>query len=109
MLSSELIISTATMTCLPASKAPNARYHLLHMPPNGGRPMMLRLPIRKAKVVIGMTRPIPRIWLISVLWAATRMAPAQKNSVILPKACMAMCMPPPTTLISVASIAPSTM
>ena len=46
--------------------------------------------------------------LISVLCAATMIAPAQKNSVILPKACIAMCIAPPTTLHVVASAAPST-
>ncbi len=63
---------------------------------------------KKAAKVNGMRRPRPCISLISVLWLATRIAPAQKNSVILPNACIAMCMAPPTTPAVVASMAPST-
>ena len=74
----------------------------------GGKPMILRLPMKNAPMVNGMVRPSPRISLILVLWVATRIAPAQKNSVILPKACMAMCNPPPTTPQGLASIAPRT-
>ena len=46
------------------------RYHLLQVPPNGGRPIMLKQPISMAPKVIGITRPRPRIWLMSVLWLA---------------------------------------
>ncbi len=47
--------------------------------------------------------------LISFSCAATMTAPAAKKRVILPKACMAMCMPPPMTPHWLASSAPSTM
>ena len=47
---------------------------------------MLMLAIRQAPMVSGMRRPSPPISVIRVLWVATRMAPAQKNSVILPNA-----------------------
>ena len=58
---------------------------------------------------MGMRRPSPSSSLIRLLWLATRMAPAQKNRVILPKACMTMCSPPPMKPAAVAVAAPSTM
>ena len=70
---------------------------------------MLRLAIIKAAIVKGMVRPSPRIWLISVLWVATRIEPAQKNKVILPKACEAICIPPPINPNRVANMAPRTI
>jgi hypothetical protein len=71
--------------------------------------MMLSDPTKNAPKVIGMVRPRPCIRLISFSCAATMIAPAAKNSVILPKACIAMCIPPPMIPSSLASIAPSTM
>ena len=88
------------------SSAPINRYHLLQVPPVGGTPIILRLAIKKAAMVIGICCPRPRISLIFDLWVATRMAPAQKNSVILPKACIAICIELPTTPAEVASKAP---
>ena len=50
-------------------------------------------------MVNGMVRPMPVA--ARLPWfcceATMTIAPAQKNSVILPKACMAMCIPPPIT------------
>ena len=37
----------------------------------GGKPMMLSAPMKKAVIVIGIVLPIPRMSLMSVLWAAT--------------------------------------
>ena len=81
---------------------------MLHAPPSGGRPVTLSAPMAKAAKVNGIRRPSPAMSLISVLCAATMIAPAQKNSVILPKACIAMCIAPPTTLHVVARAAPRT-
>ena len=75
----------------------------------GGNPMMLIEPSAKAPMVKGMARPMPSSSLTFVLCAATRIAPAQKKSVIFPMACIAMCMPPPMTPAPVASAAPRTM
>ena len=83
-----------------------ASHHLLHVPPSGGRPMIDSDPMRKAVSVIGMRRPMPSSSLTSVLCAATMIAPAQKNRVILPAACMAICRPPPITAVDVAIAAP---
>ena len=105
----ELTISTPKSKSLSASKLPTARYHLLHIPPSGGAPMMHKLPRANAIIVSGIFLPRPFNWLISVLCAATMIAPAQKNKVILPKACMTMCMPPPITPHTLASMAPSSI
>ncbi len=86
-----------------------SRCHLLQMPPMGGTPITHKAPRKKAKKVNGILRPRPLSWLTSVLCAATRMAPAQKNSVILPKACMAMCIAEPMIANGVARAAPMTM
>ena len=85
------------------------RYHLLHEPPIGGMPIILSDPIKKAKKVSGIVRPSPSIWEISVLWLAIMIAPAQKNSVILPIACMAICMPLPITPRPLAKATPRIM
>ena len=69
---------------------------------------MLMLAIRKAPMVSGMRRPSPPISLIRVLWVATRMAPAQKNSVILPNAWVTICMVPPMIPAAFAMSAPNT-
>ena len=66
------------------------KYHLLHVPPVGGKPIMLRLPIKNATIVKGICLPRPRISLMLLLCAATKIAPAQKNKVIFPKACIAI-------------------
>ena len=55
------------------------RYHLLHEPPMGGRPMTHTEPRKKALMVNGIFRPMPCISLMFFLWWATYMAPAQKN------------------------------
>ena len=52
--------------------------------------MTLRLPMKKAKSVSGMARPSPRISEMFSLCAVMMIAPAQKKSVYLPKACMGM-------------------
>ena len=83
-------------------------YHLLAKPAVGGTPIMDSAPTVKAAIVHGIRRPIPVSSLTLVLCAATKIAPAQKNSVILPNACMARCMAPPTTLAVLASIAANT-
>ena len=70
---------------------------------------MLNELMRNANIVIGMLFPIPAISLILVLCVATAIAPAQKNSVILPKACMRMCMLPPKIPAGLARAAPRTM
>ena len=88
MFNNELISKTESSNHCPLSTVPRPRYHLLHMPPKGGKPMMLRLPIRNAPKVIGMARPSPPMSLTSLLFAATRIAPAAKNKVILANACM---------------------
>ena len=71
--------------------------------------MMLMAPTAKAPKVMGMARPSPCIRLMSFSCAATITDPAAKKRVILPKACMAMCIPPPTTPYGLARSAPSTM
>ena len=62
-----LITSTTTTINCSASSAPSTRNHLLHIPAKGGSPMMLSEPMRKAIMVTGICRPIPRMSLISVL------------------------------------------
>ena len=71
MLSRELTAKTTKIIWWPLSAAPSMRYHLLHEPPMGGKPMMLTAPMKKAPKVKGITRPRPRMSLISVLWVAT--------------------------------------
>ncbi len=109
MLSSELIISTASSNSCALSTAPRPRYHLLHMPPKGGKPMMLKVPMKKATKVTGMARPSPFSSLTFFLWLATKMAPAPKKRVILAKACIAICMEAPISPALLANMAPSTM
>ena len=64
---------------------------------------------KKAAKVQGIVRPRPSSSLTFFLWVATRMAPAQKKRVILPAACIAICMPPARTPVAVAIAAPRTM
>ena len=109
MLSRLLSIKTPTKIILSASTAPRAKNHLLQVPPKGGRPITLKLPIKNASIVMGMARPMPRISLMFVLWVAVIIAPAQKNNVILPKAWVTRCKPPPVMLAVVASAAPSSI
>ena len=71
MFSKALIINVATRTIWPASAAPRARYHLLQVPPQGGRPMMLMEARANAVKVQGMALPSPSSSLTCVLWAAT--------------------------------------
>ena len=85
------------------------RNHLLQLPPAGGSPMIDSEPMKNAPKVIGIVRPSPCIRLMSFSCAATRIAPAAKNKVILPKACIAICIPPPMMPHRFASSAPSTM
>lgn len=70
--------------------------------------MMHRLATTNAPIVTGIRRPSPPSSLTSVLCAATSTAPAQKNSVIFPKACITMCSAAPTVPHALASTAPST-
>ena len=89
-LSKELIRSTTRTDIWWASKDPNTRYHLLKNPPVGGRPMILKEAMKNAVMVKGILFPIPTISLMFLLPVATKIAPAQKNRVIFPKACMAI-------------------
>ena len=92
-----------------ASSVPRARYHLLMKPPQGGRPITLSAPMKKAAMVKGIRRPMPAISLIFVFPVATKIAPAQKKRVILPKACMAMWSAPPSSPFGARRTAPRTM
>ena len=96
-----------TITSWLASAAPIISNHLLQDPPNGGKPIIDRAPIRKAPNVMGIIRPKPVIWLMSVLCVATYIDPAHMKSVILPIACITTWRLPPSIPIDVASATPS--
>ncbi len=109
MFNNELTIKAPSKGHCPTSTVPNAKNHLLQQPPTGGRPITLSAPTENAANVHGIRRPSPSSSLTRVLCAPIRIAPAQKKSVILPKACMTMCMPLPITPDSVANATPNTM
>ena len=71
--------------------------------------MTLREPIKNAAIVMGIRLPIPTISLMYFLPVASKMAPAQKNRVIFPKACMAMCIMLPVTPFGVRRAIPRIM
>ena len=104
--SNELIINTTIGMTASASSAPINKYHLTQVPPVGGIPMIDKLAMKNATIVSGIVLPRPRSSETFDLWAATSMAPAQKNKVILPKACMAICNALPTNAGPVAISAP---
>ena len=104
---SELMSKMPIIASWSASAAPIMSNHLLQDPPNGGRPIIDKEPIKKAIKVIGIARPKPVIWLILVLWVATYIEPAHIKSVILPMACMTTCKLPPSIPIEVARATPS--
>ena len=52
--------------------------------------MILKEAMKNAAMVKGILFPIPTISLMFRLPVATKIAPAQKNRVIFPKACMAI-------------------
>ncbi len=109
MFNNELSINTATNNNCPVSTAPKPRYHLLHMPPRGGKPIILKVAIKKAVKVTGIARPKPSSSLTRFLCVATKIAPAAKKSVILAKACIAICIDAPINPALLASIAPRVM
>ena len=86
IFSKELIIKITTGNKYSASKEPTAMLSLLHRPAVGGKPMIAREPIKKAPIVSGICLPTPSRSLTFFTCSDTKMAPAQKNKVILPKA-----------------------
>ena len=54
ILSRDESMSTPTKIRCPVSADPRAIYHLLQEPPNGGTPIMLNYPMRKAAMVKGI-------------------------------------------------------
>ena len=70
--------------------------------------MLLGIHLGFEPMVNGILRPRPRSSLTYFLPEATRMAPAQKNRVILPQACIAIWRTAPPMPCLVARVAPST-
>ena len=86
------------ITCSVSALRPAPDTTSTTRPPMAAEPMIDNEAIKKQKNVTGILRPRPRMSDISVLCANTMIAPAQKNRVILPNACMTMCMRRPHAL-----------
>ena len=106
-LSSELIRKIMKAHCWLESRVPLSKYHLLMNPPVGGNPITQSEPRKNAVIVSGIFRPIPFIWLMYLAPQASYIAPAQRNSVILPMACMGICSAAPAMPLSDANPTPS--